>query len=148
MTSQNEIRRTIVLPVARQKVWEAITDPKKLVKWFGNHIEMDRLAVGEMIIFGWDEDLVRGMIAEVSPQNRFAYHWEAGHNNSEPYEEMPTTLVTFTLSDVPEGTQLTMVETGFAALPDNLKLWQLQENNSGWDAELKDLTEYFLQATE
>ena len=149
MIIQNEIRRTIVLPVSRDKVWDAITNPAKLVQWFGDRVEFDKLAVGEMMLFGWEEDLFRGIIAGISPKYRFAYRWEAGKNNQEtPFAEIHTTLVTFNLDEVPEGTRLTMVETGFADLPENLKLRQFEENTSGWNAELKDLQDYFLQLTE
>lgn len=149
MNAQNEIRRTIILPTSRDKVWEAITNPTQIVKWFGDRVEFDNLAVGEMMLFGWEEDLFRGIIADVAPKHRFAYHWEAGKNNLEtPFTKISTTLVTFTLEEVPEGTKLTLIETGFAALPEELKLWQFQENTSGWNAELKDLQDYFLQPTE
>lgn len=148
MNVQNEIRRTITLPASRDKVWDALTNPAKIAKWFGNRVEFDNLAVGEMILFGWEEDLVRGVIANVSPKSRFAYEWEAGRNNLDtPFEEMTTTLVAFNLEEVPEGTRLTMVETGFSALPGDLKLWQFKENNSGWDVELQDLQNYFLVLT-
>ena len=149
MTVQNEIRRTITLPASRDKVWDALTNPAKIAKWFGDRVEFDNLVVGEMMLFGWEEDLVRGVIANVSPKSHFAYKWEAGRNNLDtPFEEMTTTLVAFNLEEVPEGTRLTMVETGFSALPSELKLWQFKENNSGWDAELQDLQNYFLVPTE
>jgi hypothetical protein len=50
--------------------------------------------------------------------------------------------VTFTLDEVADGTKLTLVESGFAALPDRARSKAYRENDSGWNAELKDLQGY------
>jgi len=62
-----------------------------------------------------------------------------------PFDEMPTTLVTFKLDDVPEGTRMTLIESGFASLPEHLRRSSYQENSSGWDEELVDLAAYLKQ---
>ncbi len=48
----------------------------------------------------------------------------------------------FSLESVGEGTRLTLVESGFAALPEDAYDHRFEENSSGWTAELKDLSVY------
>ncbi|MCB9455344.1 MAG: SRPBCC domain-containing protein [Anaerolineaceae bacterium] len=143
MTVQDTIERAVVFPVSRDRVWTAITDPSQLEKWFGTKAEFKRLVVGEPMLFGWGPDeIYRGRIEVVEPMHHFAYRWNSGKSDMEtPFDDMPTTLVTFRLEDLPEGagTRLTLVESGFASLPDNLRDKQWQENRSGWDAEIADL---------
>jgi hypothetical protein len=50
--------------------------------------------------------------------------------------------VEFNLETVEEGTRLTLVESGFATLPDDAYEHRFAENSSGWKAELRDLTSY------
>lgn len=143
MSVQDEIRREMNFPVARERVWTAITDPARLEQWFGTRAEFKRLVAGEPIIFGWDEQLCRGVIAEVEPPSRFAYRWHSQTSDMEtPFDEIPSTLVTFTLDEVPDGTRLTLVESGFASLPPTIRNAAFRENASGWDAELNDLQGY------
>ncbi len=35
MTLSDRIERTMVLPAPRERVWEAITKPEQLARWFG-----------------------------------------------------------------------------------------------------------------
>jgi uncharacterized protein YndB with AHSA1/START domain len=145
----DEIRRTIVLPVPQTKVWEAITDPDKITKWFGTSATIERLAVDEPISFGWEGDReARGVITEVTPEDTFAFKWEAGKNENDPtspLDQLPMTLVTYKLEPVAGGTRLTVVETGFASLPVHLRVRQFEENVTGWKAELKDLEAFLVE---
>lgn len=53
-------------------------------------------------------------------------------------ESEPTTLVRFLLEEEPEGTKLTMIESGFASLPENY-FEAFDENTQGWEEELLKL---------
>ena len=50
-------------------------------------------------------------------------------------------MFTFTLEPVPEGTQLTLVETGFENTSDPAAL--VDDHRQGWDAELDKLVALF-----
>lgn len=107
------------------------------------------LRVGGPIIFAWDSDIVHGVIEVLDPPRCFAYRWDASFSGvlDRPVHELPTTLVMFTLEEIPEGTQLTMVESGFASLPEEIRARRFSDNTSGWNAELKDLVGYFAETT-
>lgn len=146
MSVQDTIERNMVFSASRERVWAALTDPDKITKWFGTRAEFKSLTVGEAIMFGWDDDYNPGRIVEVDPPRRFAYRWSSFHvteaDKDKPMDELMTTLVTFTLEEVPEGTRLTLVESGFASLPAHVRKSQLGENITGWDGELKQLADY------
>jgi hypothetical protein len=62
----------------------------------------------------------------------FAYRWRPSKSDS------ATTLVEFRLEEVPGGTRLHLVESGFAALLAESR----QDNEFGWDDELGQLREF------
>jgi len=143
MTSKDTIERQVILNAPRETVWDAITKAELVSQWFGTDTKIPSLTIGQEIAFEWaDYDHTsRAVIAEVEPMKRFAYRWEHGEADfSKPIVEETLTLVTFTLEDTDGGTLLTVVETGFASLPEGIGSYE--ENYSGWTHELKDLQEY------
>ena len=129
------IERSIVVSASRERVWRALTTPAEIAKWF-EPIGFDRLAVGEPLTFTWGG---AGEIALVEPMNRFGYRWQL----VPPHPGQ--TLVVFTLDSVPEGTRITITETGFEALPEHARQTKLTDNTGGWEYMLGRLGEY-LQA--
>jgi len=133
----DRIERTMTLDVPRDDVWAAITQPDQISKWFGTDTELE-LRPGAKGVFRWDKTEVQFVVEEVDPPTRFSYRWEP----SEVQTGGPTTLVEFTLEETSGGTLLTLVETGFAALPEQSRL----ENEKGWDEELGNLRDYLTKA--
>ena len=136
----DEIRREMVLDAPIEKVWAAITEPEQLAQWFGDSASID-LRPGGRAEFGWTEfnDSVSAIVEVVERPTRFSFRWESLRNT--PVEEA-STLVEFSLHTVEGGTRLTLVESGFASLPEDAYEERYAENNSGWDSELADLTAY------
>jgi uncharacterized protein YndB with AHSA1/START domain len=93
------IRREIVLPVPREEVWEALTEPERLADWFANDVDLD-LRPGGGASFRWSNGETRtATVTEVDPEHRLAFEWD---DEGE---------VAFTLADDVDGTRLTVVET-------------------------------------
>ena len=140
----DHIERTVTFSAPIERAWKAITEPQQISKWFGDHAEINNLRVGEEILFGWKEhNSHRAIIEEVDAPRRFAYRWHAGQSDmNTPFDSAPSTLVTFTLEAIDGGTRLTVLETGFAALPEAIRERSLRDNTSGWQAELDDLSAY------
>lgn len=140
---QNTIERQMIFNAPRQKVWDAITKPELINRWFGTRADFDMLEAGQEIVFAWAEHnhTCRAVIEEVTPISRFVYSWEHEEANFDiPLMQVPQTRVSFVLEEVEDGTQLTLTEVGFASLPSSEK--NFKENSSGWDSELKDLQNY------
>ena len=129
----DRIERALKLDVPREDVWAAITEPERISKWFGDSTELD-LRPGGAGVFRWGDIVVRVVVEEVDPPRRFSYRWEPSHVQAGG----PTTLVEFTLEEVEGGTELRLVESGFAALPAESRA----ENSEGWDSELAELAEH------
>lgn len=137
MQKQDMIERTIEVSSPIEAVWEALTVADELNQWFGDSAEVD-LRPGGVIRFGWTEynDTVAGVIEEVNEPTTFSYQWEAG---ADAEGQMWTTKVTFTLAEADGVTTVTVRETGLSLLPDELYGRTLEENSSGWAAEMGDL---------
>lgn len=121
MQTPNKIERELILNADIETVWDAITNPEKLSQWFGDLATIDTLAEGESITFGWDNDICKGVIQTVDKPHVFAFRWQSSRlGKTANFQEEYSTLVTFTLSSVPTGTHLHMIETGFASLPDEV----------------------------
>src|SRR5260370_28798484 len=76
MTLSDRIERTLVLPVPRERVWDAITKPEHLAHWFGVVSDMD-FRVGGAIHFTWENEPCpyTGRIEVIEEPHRFAFRW-------------------------------------------------------------------------
>jgi uncharacterized protein YndB with AHSA1/START domain len=98
------------LPHAPAKVWRALTDAALLSEWLLPVIEV-QLAPGAAFTFrappqpGWD-GTVHCRMLDIEPLRKISYTWAVG--------DMLNTVVTFTLKPTATGTQLLLVQSGFA----------------------------------
>ena len=146
MPLSDRIERTLVLPVSRQRVWDAITKPEHLAHWMGMVSDMDFRVGGEIhFMIENERSPYPGIIEVIEPEKRFAFRWFSyaiGHPKL-VFTTAPTTLVEFTLEERAEGTQLTLVESGFASLPPTIPVEEnYQDNQGGWKGLLAELQTY------
>ncbi len=137
MEKEDRIERQVTVGRSIEQVWSALTESEELAKWFGDSAEVD-LRPGGSISFGWSEydAIATGVVERIERPTLFSYRWTSGA----PGDGDPSyTLVTFELRPTEGGTEVTVVESGLAALPDELHQKTLEENSSGWAAELADL---------
>ena len=136
----DSIEREVILPVPRERVWAALTQPDQLSAWFGTQATIDLRPGGE-VVFTWDSSTGpprthRGVIEVVEPPKRLAFRWQ-----SDP-AIAATTRVEFTLEPHPQGTRLRLVESGFASLPPDLRGGLHERNTRGWQRGLGQLADY------
>jgi uncharacterized protein YndB with AHSA1/START domain len=143
------IERELILPVPRERVWAALTQPLGLAAWFGTRATVD-LRPGGAVTFIWDGSLgveypTTAVIEVVEPIQRFAFRWHPhdGKHAVAPLDG-PTTRVEFTLDVHPDGTRLRLVESGFASLPADYR----ERNVRGWEGELGELGAYLSASAE
>jgi uncharacterized protein YndB with AHSA1/START domain len=133
----------MVLRAPRERVFQAIADPKQIVKWFPDRIE-GKLDKGERPVFDFgDYGKVAIYVVASDPHDYFAYRWvpSVGASEADPLKQA-NTLVEFHLEDAPEGTRLKLTESGFASLPKGVLEKSFKDNNEGWDAMLPRLEKY------
>ena len=140
MAFPDRIERTLELTHPPEKVWAAITTAEGLGTWFGHRAEVD-LRVGGQVKLAWDSgDTAVLTIERLEPPRRFAYTWPLhGLPDSDPRR----TYVEFTLEPTSAGTTLTVVESGFAQVPDaEVHEAAYAGNTRGWTNELGELVAY------
>ena len=131
---EDRIERELELRAPIERVWQVITDPAYVAKWFGGKAEID-LRPGGAAVFGWPEEGMgdfHGVVERVEPPREFSFRWM--HDAGVPVgAEAVSTLVELSLSPAGDGTRLRLVESGFADGTHR------KENSEGWDAELAEL---------
>ena len=139
----DRIERDILIAAPVERVWAVITEPEHLQRWWADAGAEVELRPGGAYVLRereWGEAL--GRVEVVEPPHRLAYRWAAHHARDTEPAEGTSTRVEFTLEPVAEGTRLTVVETGFAQLPEDLYDGAYGGNVKGWASELGELVEY------
>jgi uncharacterized protein YndB with AHSA1/START domain len=131
------VRRSIRIAAPVEKVWSAVTEAEHISKWFGRAVlsgtgvgalgtpdygsvplRIEAIDAPRMVSYRWGNDDALGeLAAEVDPEH--------------------STVFTFTLESVADGTELTVVETGFETTSDPAA--NLESHREGWDSELDKL---------
>ncbi|MGJ6963464.1 SRPBCC family protein [Streptosporangium sp. G11] len=140
MAFPDQIERTIQLAHPPERVWAALTTAEGLGTWFGNRAEIDPRVGGQAKLVWNSGDTATLTIERFEPPRVFAYTWPIyGLPDTDPRR----TYVEFTLEPTGTGTTLTMVESGFAQMPDAEDHKVAYAGNSkGWTNELDELVAY------
>jgi uncharacterized protein YndB with AHSA1/START domain len=149
-TGTDRIEKEIVIQAPRARVWRALTDAAEFGRWFG--VEMkDAFAPGGRaqgrITHPDYEHLTLDMTVErMEPERLFSWRWHPyAVDPRQDYSSEPTTLVECELTDVPGGTRLRIVESGFDAIPVARRAEAFRMNSEGWAAQAQNIARYLGQ---
>jgi len=135
----DRIERTVQVARPPATVWAALTTAEGLRAWFGDDATID-LRPGGSARMTWTSGHTADMrIERVEEPTVFGFTW---HIYGLPDGDPRRTYVEFTLEPVGAGTRLTVVETGFAQLPDDVYRKAFDGNTEGWASELGELVAY------
>jgi uncharacterized protein YndB with AHSA1/START domain len=135
----DRIERTMQLAHPPAKVWTALTTADGLSAWFGNEAAID-LRPGGKAWMKWDNGHTADMRVErVEEPEVFGFTW---HIYGLPDDDPRRTYVEFTLEPAGTGTRLTVIESGFAQLPEDDYTVAYNGNTGGWTSELDELVSY------
>lgn len=132
---QNIIQREILINATKEKIYDSITDPKKVVEWFPDSIEGD-CTVGSQPVFVFDgHGKAQVYIVDAKPYEYFAYRWIPGGSDFlGDVRTVPNTLVEFIIEEQSDKTSKVIVkESGFAELPAEMGERTFKMNSGGWD---------------
>ena len=161
-----EKRITLAAPVAR--VWRAIADAREFGSWFGFVLDgqfepgkpirgtfggtLDEARIAEyQESLGLQPSRVRApsahavfcTVERIEPERYLSFRWiPYGIDVEADPENEPTTLVEFLLEEVPEGTRLTVVESGFDRVPAQRRERAFRMNEGGWAAQAENVKRY------
>jgi uncharacterized protein YndB with AHSA1/START domain len=147
MTSTDRIEKLVNLDVPRSRVWRALTDVKQFNHWFGCEIadpfKAGTEVKGRLTNKKYEHVVMSLWIEKMEPEKFFSFRWHPyAMEQGVDYSGEPTTLVAFTLEDTKEGTRLTIVESGFDAIPAERRAKAFSMNSAGWDGQARNLTSY------
>lgn len=135
---QDAIERQITVSAPIERVFDAITDPKKIVAWFPDAVE-GTIAKGESPVFDFGNNMrFSALVVDLDPHTYFAYRW-VSTDESEPEGfvgdvlSRVNTLVEFRLSETSAGTLVTLKESGFAAFAESMREKTYADHVSGWE---------------
>ncbi|MFC0109055.1 SRPBCC domain-containing protein [Kibdelosporangium aridum] len=135
----DRIERTLEVAHPPEKVWAALTTAEGLGTWFGNDATID-LRPGGAARMTWTGGHTADMRVErVEKPTVFGFTWKI---EGLPENDPRRTYVEFTLEPISTGTRLTVVETGFAQLPDDHYGKVYDGHTEGWASELGELADY------
>lgn len=143
---QDKIEREITIKAPKERIYEAIADPKKVVQWFPETLE-GSYQVGESPIFGFGEHGKNQVyIVDAKPHEYFAYRWVPGSNHfMGDVLSVPNTLVEFRIEESGDACKVTLTETGFSKLPAEVAEESLKQNTGGWEFMLDRLEKLFTE---
>jgi uncharacterized protein YndB with AHSA1/START domain len=79
-------------------------------------------------------------VEKVEPERLLSFRWHpSGVEPDGDYSGEPTTLVEFHLEEVPGGTRLTVIESGFDRIPLPRRAKAYKDNDSGWAEQMKNI---------
>jgi uncharacterized protein YndB with AHSA1/START domain len=135
----DRIERTVEIGHPPAKVWTALTTAEALGTWFGQSASID-LRPGGYAQMAWSTgDKAELRIERIEEPTVFGFTW---HVYGLPEDDPRRTYVEFTLEPADSGTRLTVVESGFAQLPEDAYRKAYDGNTEGWASELAELVEY------
>jgi uncharacterized protein YndB with AHSA1/START domain len=149
-SSTDRIQKTMVVQAPRSKVWRALTDSQQFGQWFQARIEgafvAGKEAKGAITHPGYEHLRFQVLVEQMEPERLFSWRWQPGGDpDIDPAE--PTTLVVFELEEVPEGTRVTVTETGFDRIPAARRAKAYRGNDAGWIGQFDNLRKYVASTT-
>ena len=145
--STDRIEKTVVLRAPRSQVWRALTRADEFGAWFGMVLEgafaPGAHLMGRLTTPGHEHLTIEIAVEQVQPEDLLSYRWHPyAFEPGVDYAHEPTTLVEFHLAEVANGTQLTVVESGFDRIPLARRALAFRMNDQGWTEQLANLARY------
>ncbi|MEO7457970.1 MAG: SRPBCC family protein [Gemmatimonadaceae bacterium] len=146
-SATDRIEKLVNLDAPRSRVWRALTDVKQFNAWFGVALATPFApgveASGKLTFQKYEHVTLKIWIEAMEPERLFSFRWHPyAVEEGIDYDAEPTTLVSFTLSDTAAGTQLTIVESGFDAIPESRRARAFSSNSGGWNGQAENIRKF------
>ncbi len=158
MNSTDRIEKQVVLRATRERVWRAISDEKEFGVWFGVEFgapfRAGSIVPARIVPTKVDPDVAASQeahagtpfeikVERIEPESLFAFRWHPYEPESgADFDSAPSTLVEMSLADHPEGTLLTIVESGFDGIPLEKRAEAFASNEQGWTIQAMLIDKY------
>ena len=140
----DHIEKRIELKAPVSRVWRALTDYREFGQWF--RVKLDGLFVpgqvsrGHITYPGYEHLKWEAVVEKMGPERLFSFAWHPYAVDPKiDYSKEPATLVEFRLEATPDGTRLTLTESGFDKIPTARRPEAFRMNDGGWTEQLKNI---------
>ena len=143
-TTTDRIEKNILLRAPRSRVWKALTNAEEFGTWFrvklNGGFEVGKRITGQITYPGYEHLSMDVTVEKMEAEKLFSYRWHPGATEvGVDYSKEPTTLVEFRLEEAPDGTMLTIVESGFDKVPRERRDEAFRLNTQGWAEQLQNI---------
>jgi uncharacterized protein YndB with AHSA1/START domain len=140
----DRIEKSIELNAPIERVWRALTDHNEFGEWFRVKLNgpfmPGETSRGQITYPGYEHVEWKAEIKQMEAPRYFSFTWHPYAVDPDvDYFHEPSTLVEFRLEPTANGTRLTVVESGFDALPDDRRPIALRMNKEGWTIQTKNI---------
>jgi uncharacterized protein YndB with AHSA1/START domain len=140
----DRIEKTIELKAPIERVWRALTDHAEFGAWF--RVKLDgpfapgAISTGRIAYPGYEHLVWEAKVVAMERPRLFSFTWHPYAVDADTdYSGETPTLVAFTLEPIAAGTRLSVVESGFDALPEHRRALALRMNEGGWATQMGNI---------
>jgi uncharacterized protein YndB with AHSA1/START domain len=146
----DRIEKTIDLAAPVSRVWRALTDHEEFGTWFRVRLEgrfvPGQVSRGHITYPGYEHLRWEAVVQKMEPERLFSFTWHPyAVDPKADYSGEAPTLVEFTLEEIPSGTRLRVVESGFAKLPAHRRDEAFRMNEGGWSIQAGNIARHVEQ---
>lgn len=146
-STTDRIEKHVVLRASRARVYRALTDAEEFGRWFRVALEgpfvVGETVRGRVTYAGYEHLRFEAVVDRMDPEERFVFRWHPyAVDPTVDYASEPMTVVEFTLAEVPSGTALTVVESGFDRLPAARRAEAFRMNDGGWSIQAENVRQH------
>jgi uncharacterized protein YndB with AHSA1/START domain len=146
-TTELRIERSIEVAAPQSRVWQALTDHREFGAWFRARLDSPfragEVSRGRITVPGFEHVHWEATVTRMEPERLFAFTWHpyAVEPDVDYAAEEPT-LVEFRLEPTPEGTRVTVTESGFERIPAHRRDQAFRMNDGGWARQLENIARH------
>ena len=140
----DRIEKTIDVKAPLERVWRALTDHKEFGTWF--RVKLDgpfspgAPSRGHMTYPGYEHLRWEAKIVKMDAPAYFSFTWHPyAIDPKVDYSAEKPTLVEFRLEAIPDGTRVTVTESGFDAVPAHRREEAMRMNDRGWGMQMTNI---------
>jgi uncharacterized protein YndB with AHSA1/START domain len=140
----DRIEKEIELRAPIERVWQALTDSNEFGTWF--RVKLDgpfvagQITTGHITYPGYEHLKWQVRVKQMEAPRLFSFEWHPyAVDPNVDYSQEPATLVEFRLEPTATGTRLTVVESGFDALPSRRRDEAWRMNDHGWSVQMQNI---------
>ena len=160
-TTSDRIEKKILLRAPPKRVWRALSNSMEFGIWFGVKFDAPfkpgAHITGKVVGTAVDSEVAKAQkqhehvlfeitIDRIEPERLFSFRWHPyAVEPGVDYSSESTTLIEFTLEEVPNGVMLTVTESGFDQIPLARRVKAFTANERGWGMVIQLVEKYLAQ---